>query len=99
MSANSVLSVVIASADTDLDMVPQYMKMIAGQEHTEVVAAKVLPDGKPLHHNDAYDNTLGIDRAMYEAARDQFDYDEPLDDSEVEAFLDRIGSERDGIRD
>ena len=91
--------VIIASADTDLDMVPQYMKMIPGHENTEVVAAKILPDGKPLHINDAYDGTLAIDRAMYETARDHFDYDELLEDDQVSHFLTSIGSEHDGIRD
>jgi uncharacterized LabA/DUF88 family protein len=91
--------VIIASADTDLDMVPQYMKMIPGHENTEVVAAKILPDDKPLHTNDAFDNTMAIDRAMYETARDHFDYDQAFDDGEVNRFLTSIGSEQDGIRD
>ncbi|MEM7272387.1 MAG: NYN domain-containing protein [Actinomycetota bacterium] len=91
--------VVIASADTDLDMVPHHLRSIPGQEGTEVVAAKIHPDDRDLHHNDAYDRTVGIDRAMFEVARDRFDYDEELDDAEVTAFLDRIGSAGDGIRD
>ncbi|MEM7322197.1 MAG: NYN domain-containing protein [Actinomycetota bacterium] len=91
--------VIIASADTDLDMVPHHMKMIPGQENTQVVAAKVVPDDRTLRMNDAYDDTLAIDRAVYEAARDTFDYDHPLDDGAVGEFLDLIGSDRDGIRD
>ena len=91
--------VIIASADTDLDMVPHHLRMMAGHDQTTVVAAKVLDDGKDLRDNDAYDDTVAIDRAMFEAVRDEFDYDTDLDDAEVAAFLNRIGSEADGIRD
>lgn len=91
--------VIIASADTDLDLVPQYVKLVPGQEQTRVVAAKVLPDGKPLHANDAYDDTVGIDRAMFEAAQDHFDYRTPLDEHQIADFVTSIGSDTDGIRD
>ncbi len=91
--------VVIASADTDLDMVPAQVKSIPGQEWTEVVAAKIVDDDRSLRPNDAYDDTVAIDRAVFEATKDDFDYREPLDDGEVAEFLERIGSGSDGIRD
>jgi uncharacterized LabA/DUF88 family protein len=91
--------VIIASADTDLDMVPHHLKQIPGQADTEVVAAKVLPDGKSLRPNDAYDATVAIDREIYEAARDDFDYTEHLDQGQVDAFIAKIGANADGIRD
>ncbi len=91
--------VVIASADSDLDMVPDYLKMIPGNEETNVVSAKVVSDGRPFKPNDAYDDTVAIDRAIYEYAKDEFDYSAELDDRAVEEFLSRIGSESDGIRD
>ncbi len=91
--------VVIASADRDLDMVPTQLKSIPGQEWTEVVSAKIVDDDRSLRPNDAYDDTIAIDRAVFEATRDDFDYRQPLDESEVAAFLDRIGSGSDGIRD
>ncbi len=91
--------VIIASADSDLDMVPHYVRLLDGQEHTEVVSARVVRDDRPIGHNDAYDRTVAIDQAMFDAARDDFDYSVSLDETEVRAFLDRIGSESDGIRD
>ena len=91
--------VIIASADTDLDMVPHHLKQIEGQNDTEVVAAKVLPDGKSLRVNDAYDATMAIDRTIFEAAKDDFDYNKPLERGEVDAFIARIGADADGIRD
>lgn len=91
--------VILATADSDLDMVPQYVKTIPGQETTTVVSAKVLADGKPLHRNEAYDETVAIDRAIYESSRDDFDYTGPLDGGAADEFLRRIGSANDGIRD
>lgn len=91
--------VIIASADTDLDMVPSHLKQIPGQQDTEVVSAKVLPEGKSLRENEAYDATVAIDRAIYEASKDDFDYDQPLDQDAVGAFIGRIGAQADGIRD
>lgn len=91
--------VIVASADTDLDMVPHHLKQITDHHDTEVVAAKVLPDGKSLRVNDAYDATVAIDRVMFDAAVDDFDYSQPLDSSKVDAFIARIGAGADGIRD
>lgn len=91
--------VVLCTADSDLDMVPRYVKTIPGQESTTVVAAKVLNDGRTLRQNDAYDETVAIDRDMFELARDDFDYTKPVDNGEVDQFIQRIGANRDGIRD
>lgn len=91
--------VIIASADTDLDMVPHHMKMIPGQENTQVFSAKVLPDDRDLRPSRGFDDTVAIDRSMFETAKDDFDYRHPLDEAEVSRFLDHIGSGRDGIRD
>jgi len=91
--------VIIASADSDLDMVPEHLRMLPGQEHTEVCAAVVVKDGQTLRTNDAYDETIAIDSSIYEQAEDSFDYREPLDKGEVAKFLSRIGADKDGIRD
>ncbi len=91
--------VVLASADSDMDTVPEYVRTIPGQESTTVVAAKVLPDGKTLRPNEAYDDTVAIDRTIYELAKDDFDYTEPLNGAETDRFIERIGSRSDGIRD
>ena len=91
--------VIIATADSDLDMVPQHLRMMPGHENTTVVQARIQRDGKEIWDNEAYDETVGIDRAMFEIARDDFDYDTDLDDDEVAAFAKRIGSGEDGIRD
>lgn len=91
--------VIIASADSDLDMVPRYLRMMPGHESTIVAQAKVLGDGKELWQNEAYDETIAIDREMFEHARDDFDYERPLDDAEVARFVQRIGADQDGIRD
>ncbi len=91
--------VVIASADSDLDMVPTHVKSIPGQEWTEVVTAKILADGRDLWRNEAFDDTLAIDRAVHDRAVDHFDYRQPLDEDEVSAFLAEIGAGTDGIRD
>ncbi len=90
-------TVVLATADSDLDMVPQYVRTIPGQEETTVVAAKVVGDGKPLHRNDAYDDTVAIDRAIYEACKDEFDYREPLDGAATDRFIEQIGSRADSV--
>lgn len=91
--------VIIATADTDLDMVPQHLRMMPGHDKTQVVQAKVLRQEKKVHANPAYDDTIAIDESIFELARDDFDYSEPLDDGEVAAFVSRIGSQQDGIRD
>ena len=91
--------VVLASADSDLDMVPRYVKTIPGQESTTVVAAKVLSDGRTLRPNDSYDDTVAIDRDMFELAKDEFNYTNPLDGAATERFIKQIGAHRDGIRD
>jgi uncharacterized LabA/DUF88 family protein len=91
--------VVIASADSDLDMVPHHLRMMPGHEGTEVVQAKILSDGRELRYNDSYDDSIGIDRAMFEMARDDFDYSEPLDEDAIAVFVSRIGADDDGIRD
>jgi len=91
--------VIIATADSDLDMVPQHLRMMPGHENTTVVQARIQRDGKEIWDNEAYDETVGIDRDMFELARDDFDYDQELDDDEVAAFAKRIGAHEDGIRD
>jgi uncharacterized LabA/DUF88 family protein len=91
--------VIIATADSDLNMIPHHLRMMPGHEKTEVVQARVLGDGKEIWQNDAYDETVAIDRAIFEASRDDFDYAEPLDEIEVAAFVTRIGAASDGIRD
>lgn len=91
--------VIIATADSDLDMVPQHLRMLPGQANTTVVQAKVLRDDKEVRRNEAYDDTIAINSAIFDAARDDFDYSEPLDDTEVAAFVKRIGAQEDGIRD
>ena len=42
---------------------------------------------------------VGIDRAMFDNARDDFNYDEPLDEAELARFLASINAAHDGIRD
>lgn len=91
--------VIIATADSDLDMVPQHLRMVPGHEKTIVAQARIERDGKETWDNEAYDETIGIDRAMFEKAKDDFDYDEPLDEEAIAAFVNRIGADRDGIRD
>lgn len=91
--------VIIATADHDLDMVPRYLPMMPGHSGTIVAQAKVLRDGLELWDNDAYDETIAIDRAIYERSRDDFDYSHALDEGEVAKFVTRIGSADDGIRD
>ncbi len=91
--------VIIASADRDLDMVPAHVRMIAGHEHTEIVQASIVGDGRTPRRNDAYDDVMAIDRATFEQARDDFDYDDDLDDAAVAEFVARIDADHDGIRD
>lgn len=92
-------TVIMATADSDLDMVPHHLRMIPGHEHTRIVQARVLGDGKEVWPNAAYDDVVAIDRDIHELARDDFDYEEPLDEDEVAAFVQRIGADTDGIRD
>lgn len=91
--------VILATADSDLDMVPHHLRMIPGNEQTRIVQARVLGDGKEIWANEAYDDTVAIDRSIHERARDDFDYDQPLDEDEIAAFVRRIGADEDGIRD
>lgn len=91
--------VIIASADSDLDMVPRHLRMMPGHENTQVVQARVLSDGKEIWQNDAYDETMAIDREIWDTSKDDFDYSEPLDDENVARFVQRIGAHEDGIRD
>jgi len=91
--------VVVASADTDLDMVPAHVRMLPGRGDTEVVQAKILSDGQNLRRNNAYDDTVAIDRKVFEYSRDDFDYSEPLSDEDVASFVRRIGADTDGMHD
>ncbi|MEM7092780.1 MAG: NYN domain-containing protein [Actinomycetota bacterium] len=91
--------VVIASADRDLDLIPDYVRMIPINDGTVVDQAIILDEHRELRQNPAYDRTIRIDREMFEFARDDFDYSRPLDDAEVAALVTRLGSERDGLRD
>lgn len=91
--------VIIATADSDLDMVPQYLTMMPGHGDTIVAQAKVLSNRRDLHQNSAYDETIAIDEDIFEQARDDFDYGLDLDEEAVAAFVGRIGADRDGIRD
>ena len=84
--------VVIASADRDLDLIPDYVRMVPVNEDTTVVQAQVLADHRDLRKNPAYDDTIAIDRSVFEFARDDFDYSQPLDDDAVVAFVTRIGA-------
>jgi len=91
--------VIIATADTDLDMVPRYLRMMPGHEDTLVAQAKVLSSKRDIHQNDAYDETMAIDEHIFEQARDDFDYGDDLDEQQIAAFVTRIGASTDGIRD
>lgn len=91
--------VIIATADTDLDLVPQYLQMMPGHGGTIVTQAKVLSGSRDLRQNSAYDETIAIDEAVFAAARDDFDYERDLDESEIAKFVQRIGANTDGIRD
>lgn len=91
--------VIIATADTDLDMVPQHLQMLPGHGETIVAQAKVLSNKRDLHHNNAYHETMAIDESIFVRSRDDFDYARDLDEEEVAAFVKRIGADSDGIRD
>lgn len=91
--------VIVATADSDLDMVRDYVRMVAGNETTKVVQARVLNDTHELRQSVGWDATVAIDRKVFELSRDDFDYDEPLDEREVAAFLERANVFNDGLRD
>jgi len=91
--------VILASADSDLDLVPDYVRMVPGQQHTRVVQARIISDRQTLRPNPAFDDGIAIDTKVFEFARDDFDYSKPLDDDEVARFVRRIGANTDGIRD
>ena len=91
--------VVIVSADADLDLVPDYVRMVPGNEQTKVMQARILNDNQTLRHNPAYDSSMAIDRQAFERCRDDFDYSRPLDEDDVGRFVARIGATSDGIRD
>lgn len=91
--------VIIATADSDLDMVPDYLRMIPINEDTEVVQARVVNDHQTLRQNPAYDHTVAIDRHLFDYARDDFDYSQRLDEQSVVEFVTRLGVRADGLRD
>lgn len=91
--------VIIATADSDLDMVRDYVRMVPGNEDTKVVQARVINDNHELRQNPAFDATVAIDRSMFEACRDDFDYEKPLDDDLITQFVTKIAVDRDGVRD
>ena len=91
--------VIVASADSDLNMVRDYVRMVPGNETTKVIQARILNEHQDLRQSPAWDETVAIDRAVFDACRDDFDYDKPLDDIAVGQFLASIGSARDGMRD
>ena len=73
--------------------------MMPGHGDTLVTQAKVLSGNRDLRQNSAYDETIAIDEAVFAAARDDFDYEHDLDESEIVKFVQRIGANTDGIRD
>ena len=91
--------VIIATADSDMDLVRDYVRMVPGSENTQVVQARVIKDRHALRQSPAWDETIAIDRAMFDNARDDFNYDEPLDEAELARFLASINAAHDGIRD
>ena len=91
--------VIIATADSDMDLVRDYVRMVPGSENTQVVQARVIKDHHALRQSPAWDETIAIDRAMFDDARDDFNYDEPLDEAELSRFLASINVAHDGIRD
>jgi len=91
--------VIVASADTDLDMLRDYVRMVPGNESTQVVQARILNERHDLRQSPAWDRTVAIDRAVFDMCRDDFDYSQPLDDGRVSAFLAQIASHDDGVRD
>lgn len=91
--------VIVATADSDLDMVRDYVRMVPGNEGTKVVQARVLNDRQELRQSPAWDATLAIDRSIFDACRDDFDYTKPLDEADIGQFLTAIDSGHDGVRD
>jgi hypothetical protein len=91
--------VIVATADTDLDMVRDYVRMVPGNEGTKVVQARVLNDRQELRQSPAWDATLAIDRSIFDACRDDFDYTKPLDEAGIGQFLTAIDSGHDGMHD
>lgn len=91
--------VVIATADSDLDLIPNHLRLMPGHDETEVVQARVLKDGRELYGSSTYDEVVAIDRAMFDRVRDDFDYSDVLDEIEVARFVQRIESATDGIDD
>lgn len=91
--------VIVATSDTDLDMVRDYVRMVPGNESTKVVQAPILNDSHDLRESPAWDATIAIDRAVFDHCRDDLDYSRPLDDPEVGQFLSSIDSQNDIIRD
>ena len=91
--------VVVATADSDLDLIPNHLRLMPGHEKTEVVQARVLKDGRELYDSSTYDEVVAIDRAMFDRVRDDFDYSDVLDEIKVARFVQRIESPTDGIYD
>lgn len=91
--------VIVATADTDLDMVRDYVRMVPGNETTKVVQARILNDRQDLRQSPAWDATLAIDRAMFDQCRDDMDYGQPLNAAGLGRFLHAIDSQNDGMRD
>jgi len=71
--------VIVATADSDLDLLRDYVRSVPGNENTKVVQARVMRDGHTLRQNPAWDETVAIDRAIFDSCRDDFDYDQPSD--------------------
>lgn len=100
MAARSDLDVIIvATADSDLDLLPDYLRMLPGQAATTMVQARVLGDHQSVRPHVAWDQVVAIDRSVFELARDDFDYSEELDAAEVAAFAAVVGVAKDGLRD
>jgi len=91
--------VIVATADSDMDLVRDYVRMVPGQEQTKVVQARVLNDTHELRQSPSWDETVAIDRAVFDECRDDFNYDEPLSDAEVSTFLHQLRVSSDGLRD
>lgn len=91
--------VIIATADSDLDLVRDYVRMVPGSESTAVIQARVIKDGHELRQSPAWDRTVAIDRSMFEACRDDFDYSQQLDADAVAVFLTQANVRTDGLRD
>ena len=91
--------VIVATADSDLDLVPDYLRMVPGNESTKVIQARIIDDHHTLRQSPAWDETRAIDRQVFEHARDDFDYASPLDEVEIATFLQSISSGTDGVRD